>query len=262
MCFYLSLRSFSVWTQRQQICDCQIPLMRGRRRFYLLFGLLTIICSPKTHLFGFPFSLAVARPARPPPVLSANIQTVHRGRVEKWIFMGLLLKILVARGAPQILHFPRKAYPTLYHHSVRQCILCNGAVPSWFRTPKQSLAHCRSIKHRVLQWPAMIPRALSWAPLQSGKLCYTLLQSDTDVCTVCYDEPHGTIFDSLAGSQKPGNDHRIKLHFYHHYYLCTPVGVIIIIWPNFSPYLDVSLDSNNWKSWSWDRMILIKMMEI
>ena len=61
------------------------------------------------------------------------------------------------------------------------------------------------------------------------KLCYTLLQSDTDVCTVCYDEPHGTIFDSLAGSQKPGNDHRIKLHFYHHYYLCTPIGVIIII---------------------------------
>ena len=74
--------------------------------------------------------------------------------------------------------------------------------------------------HRVLQKTAKCVtvnlKALSGAPWQSGKLCFIVLHIVTDLQTMYYDEPHGTIFDSLAGSQKPGNDHGTNCTFTAH----------------------------------------------
>ena len=71
--------------------------------------------------------------------------------------------------------------------------------------------------HGVLQKTAKCVaanlKALSWAPWKSGKLCFIVLHIVTDLQTMYYDEPHGTIFDSLAGSQKPGNDHGTNCTF-------------------------------------------------
>ena len=122
--------------------------------------------------------------------------------------------------AAEITHFLRKLIPPL---PLQVCIniVLYGAILSQFRTPKHILA----LYGTSLQYTAQSVTQASKMCYNEHYLgllgnvvncypwCYTFLQKVIDRRTMYYDEPHGTIFDSLAGSQKAGNDHGTNCTF-------------------------------------------------
>ena len=132
-----------------------IPLMRGLR------GLLVVRTfnahlfarfSFRTHLFGFPFSLAVGHQAPRLyylPIYSVTVQCISLlfmlylcSAAKEWIFMGLLLKIWMARGGRLFRlytfseNFAFPCFPPLYI-----CIL-HCIVPWYLGTSKHSPTIC------------------------------------------------------------------------------------------------------------------------
>ena len=146
---YLCLSSSSV------SIEGLIPLMRGLR------GLLVVQTfnahlfarfSFRTHLFGFPFSLAVGHQAPRLyylPIYSVTVQRISLlfmlylcSAAKEWIFMGLLLKIWMARGGRLFRfytfseNFAFPCFPPLYI-----CIL-HCIVPRYLGTSKHSPTIC------------------------------------------------------------------------------------------------------------------------
>ena len=144
----------------------------------------------QTHLFSFPFSLAVALQSPSPSFYYLPIYRQCRYcSVEEWIFMGLLLKILVARANACCWDYTlsQKAYPPLYLFKCAS-ILCY-MVPycpnlGLLNTFRQCMAHRCNTLHKVLHKHAKCIttklRALSRTPWQCGKLLSRVLHIFTE----------------------------------------------------------------------------------